>query len=323
MKAKTAKKKPGRKPKGKAETLPAVVEKKEVAPALPSNTPGPLSAGEIETIKNTLGKGLTDDELKVFIRQVNRTGLDPFARQVYAIKRKQWDSDSNGYKEKLSIETSIDGFRLIAQRTGKYAGQVGPFWCGDNGKWVDVWVMDVPPKAAKVGVLRHGFTDTLWAVAKFSSYSQKKQDGNLTAIWKKQPEVQIAKCAEAQALRRAFPQELSGLYTTDEMSTETGPINTDPNVPQIEGPDQEKPADAGPSEGEIAAMFKEASDHLETAQNAKQLTTRAREYGKYPHYTPEMSKTLHDIYERRIKELLDKIGTPKEQPKESADGTNE
>jgi len=187
---------------------------------------------KIDLIKRTIARGASDDELALFIEQCRRTGLDPFARQIYSVRRKQWNSHSRSYEDAQVIQVSIDGFRLIADRTRKYAGQVGPWWCGPDGEWKEVWLSEEAPTAARVGVMRHDFIQPLFAIAVYKSYVQVNSYGEPISRWKTDPAGMLAKCAEALALRRAFPQELSGLYTTEEMDQADNPtqVITDPPV---------------------------------------------------------------------------------------------
>lgn len=178
--------------------------------------PFTFSPAQVEIIKHTYMPGASDDELAVFLFVCTTRQLNPFTKQIYAIKRKV---KRDGVKvDVYTHQTSIDGFRLIAKRTGKYRGRTTPLFCGPDGVWTEAWLSDAPPLAAKVGTLHADFDAPLYAVAKWREYVQTYDDGNPMAMWAKMPTTMLAKVAEALALRIAFPEELSGLYTDDEMA---------------------------------------------------------------------------------------------------------
>lgn len=191
-----------------------------------------------------------------FFHTVQRTGLDPLARQIYCIGRAGRDG------VEWSIQTAIDGFRVVAQRSGKYAGQEPAQWLTKDGEWVDAFVKALHgdhPLAARVTVRRHDWEIPLTAVATWDEYVQTKSNGDLTAMWKQRGPGQLAKCAEALALRKAFPQDLSGVYTDEEMDAaaareDSGPVERRPKQLQTIADRMratEAPASEEPIEGVI------------------------------------------------------------------------
>ena len=186
-----------------------------LAPSLVQFTPE-----QVQLMKRTICKprdrDATNDELALFVGQCKRTGLDPFAKQIYAIFR----YDRRAGREVMTIQTAIDGFRLIAERTGQYLGKAGTWWCAADRKWQEVWIGSERPVAAKVIVRKvvQGHVAEVPAVAHWSEYVSDQ------GLWKNMPANQLAKCAEALALRQAFPNDLSGLYTSEEMGQATRPV---------------------------------------------------------------------------------------------------
>lgn len=189
--------------------------------------PSGLTDDQIQLIKDTIAKEATDDELRQFIAVCNRLGLDPFAKQIYLVRR----FDKSLRRMVAQAQVAIDGFRVVAERTGQYRGQTKPEWCGWDGVWRDVWLSNEPPAAARVGVWREGNKEPLYRTANYTSYLQTTKEGQPAAMWRTMPEVMLLKCAEAQALRTAFPNQLGSVYTPDEM----GQANNDA-PPYVEAP---------------------------------------------------------------------------------------
>lgn len=179
-------------------------------------------------IAATVAKGATQQELALFLYQARRTGLDPLAKQLYFIK----DARSG----RVMIQASIDGLRVVAQRSGQYAGQDEPDFTDNEAGTLE---------KCTVTVYRFAANGTRYpasvGVAYWKEYSRS------TPIWTQMPHTMLAKVAEALALRKAFPQDLSGIYSTDEMdqANETPtPIVTTPIEPlKIEDMGKEVPFD--------------------------------------------------------------------------------
>lgn len=220
---------------------------------------------------NALGvQDATPGDLALFLNQAQRTGLDPFSKQIYMIGRRQKDQQGN-WVTKQTIQVGIDGFRLIARRAADMKHErfsmEDTLWADPNGKWHDMWIWNTPPRAAKVVVIR-GDDERFSAVASYDEYVGLRFDKKTgthvpNSMWAGKPALMLAKCAEALALRRAFPQELSGLYTPDEMQNadvET-PVNMPPTQP--ESSERPQPRSDSRSETPVRAEVMASQDQCE------------------------------------------------------------
>jgi phage recombination protein Bet len=159
-------------------------------PAAPTVTPDQLAL-----VKKTVAKDATNDELQLYLYDCSRRGVHPLDRLLHFTKR----------SGKYTPITSIDFMRIRAHATGACAGIEDPMFSG---------VPMHPDFAAHITVFRlvHGQRCAFSATARWREY---KPDQDF--MWRKMPFTMLGKCAEALALRKAFPQELAGLYESSEL----------------------------------------------------------------------------------------------------------
>lgn len=198
----------------------------------------------------TVFNGLTEDEAVVAYRLAKRRNLDVEAKQIFFVPY----TDKQGRRTVVS-QTSIDGFRLIASKSGKYGGSVDPKLTvkfKDGTKAVLSHEEYDPSEidhiiSGTISVINTDFPQPQTATALFKSYC-KQYNGNPTGLWATMPDVMILKCAEALALRKAFPQDLSGIYTSDEMeqAKNDDSFNTDVSVAPAHQPTKTKLKDFKP-----------------------------------------------------------------------------
>jgi phage recombination protein Bet len=153
-----------------------------------------FSDEQVSLITRTIAPGLSQDELGLFLQACKRYSLDPFQKQIYALKM----------GGRMTVIVGIDGQRLIAERTGNYApGRDTEFLLGEDGKLI----------GAKVYIKK--WVKDSWHEMSATAFLSEYSKGS--GLWSKMPSVMIEKAAEARALRRAFPNELSGVYAPEEM----------------------------------------------------------------------------------------------------------
>lgn len=177
---------------------------------------------------------VTDEELLYFAQVAQATQLDPTKREIYGIYRNVKDKKTGKYIPKLSIQTGIDGFRVAAERSGKYGGSKEPTFIYDENVKISVNFGGTPkrvPNTAKVTVLKLMGERVLETTrtANWADYYPGDTEG---MMWRKMPETMLSKVAEAQALRAAFPN-CAQLYLDEEMSIADTGVETGTDMNKV------------------------------------------------------------------------------------------
>lgn len=264
------------------QVIERVIESKEVTA---HEAFGKLSRAQINLIKRTVAQGASDDELRLFIQVCKGANLNPFLRQAHFVPF--WDSKAG--EERRAIVIGIDGFRAIAESSGQYAGNDDPLYEGEEDVSVDVWEgkgkdrkvtgtqkIVVPKKATVtvhkiVGGARNPFT----ASARWSEYYPGGKKGGQ---WHSRPYLMLGKCAEALALRKAFPKLLSGMYEDAEF-----------HQASAEAADQQR----------VASGFQKLMAAVETA-TPEELRSYLEKLSKSDKYTAAQKKQFTEAVEKRL-----------------------
>lgn len=271
-------------------------------------------------------KNATPSDLGVFFHQAQRTGLDPFSKQIYMIARRTRD-EYGEWKTEQTIQVGIDGLRLVARRAANRMGQAlsigSAVWMAENGQWYEAWPRTLGlPVAAKIRVtVGQGVFDAVANTAEYMPTRLDKRSGKMkpTGQWGKMPALMIAKCAEALALRKAFPMDLSGLYTFEEMDQADGdrgafePQQEPVSVTVLTGNSEPAPHETG-EPNRISATQLEEIKFLadELGFTPEQVLAGTRKYGGIPNGQPApwtldtMPSTVANAVIERLREVWNK-----------------
>jgi phage recombination protein Bet len=236
-----------------------------------------------QLIKKYLCKGINDDELHLFAAVCKKTGLDPFMKQIYAVKR----------GDQMTIQTAIDGFRLIAERTGRYCpGQESTFvYKGDR-------------LFSATSYVKKQTKDGTWHEISASAHFDEYKPNYKSQFWDSKPHVMLAKCAESLALRKAFPNELSGLYTSEEMDQAE---NISPSKPKVKQLDKQFVSEEQAQELQI--LNDHCSKEVQEKMSNRLESKKIRSFQEYPLECYEATKKwLKEKADEHQEYLMNQLG---------------
>lgn len=238
-----------------------------------------FSPEQRKIIRDTYCGGATDQEAAVLMEIAKARRLNPLMGQIFFVKR--WDSAKQC--EVWRAQVSIDGLRAIAERTGLYDGQDEAEF-DEDGKAI---------KLCKVRVYKKGIVRPFVGLAHWSEYVQIQKGGQVNSMWTRGPHFMLAKCAEAQAFRRAFPEDTSGLFIPEEMGSDA-PTQQTATTPQ------QLTIDAQRQETTKALPQETATQATVRAMRARQAVTAPRVVDVVAGQTEEDAKAVAEFNANRV-----------------------
>lgn len=275
--------------------------------------------GLTETVWNVLTTsvfvGAKPESIVMAVEYCKARGLDIMKKPCHIVPMNIKDNRTNKYEWRDIIMPSITEQRITAARTGEYAGQDAPVF-GEMMEMKFGTKTHTVPEFCTVTVHRivHGqkvpFTHTEY----FDEICATKKDGDLNSMWTKRKRGQLAKCAEAGALRKAFPEEIGNEYTVEEMQGKTISINDD----HTQSMDAIEPIDSA-----YAPFFKEQQPKLLEAayKGVNELMKAHKALNKLSN--KEGAKRLWAESSPRLKEIAQQADMNKSHPIEDAEVVNE
>lgn len=274
---------------------------------------------QLKTVKNIIAENATDQELVLFAQYCVKKNLDPFAKQIFFIKRGKGDN------AKASFQTSIDGYRAIADRTGLYAGNDDYLF--NDGKtqfeMLNAGVKKPITATATVYKLIQGNRIAFSATVDFDSYVQSFWDSRtgkqtVTPTWEKMAFTMLGKCAESLAFRKAFPAELGGLYTQEEM----GQVDQQSETPAPKGYGQVvhtlPPNNSAPiTQEDLTAKAPQPKEHFTADGRLVHEGEIAQDFAQRNQIEPATEQELEDL-----KDIFDAPSKAEEYVDEAVESVN-
>lgn len=213
-----------------------------------------LDREKIDLLKSTICKGASDNELQLFLIVAKSAGLDPFFKQIYALP----------IGGKFVNVVSIDGLRLLADRTNKYLpGADTKYTYDEQGKLFSA--------EAFVSKFSQGGWHQRSVSVKWKEYCPVDSYNRPKGLWATKPETMLSKVAEPHCLRKCFPAEMRGLYTQEELDAADNPDTIEINAHVVK---EEKKKQIAKSKTQIIEDEKQEPEAASTISNSEAALLR-------------------------------------------------